>query len=67
MFALRLERYCSTGNFPFAIKDLHAAFDDERKLLVEYFLDEDKFVKDIQADHKAVLNNLHTLVLKMVM
>lgn len=66
MFALRLERYCSTGHFPLSIKDLYESYDDERKILVEYFFDAERFERDIQADHRAVLNNLHIMVLQMV-
>lgn len=66
MFALRLERYCNTENYPLSISDLYHSYADERRRLVEYFCNADKFDQDIETDHKAVLNYLHTVIVKMI-
>lgn len=62
MFALRQERFCKTGIYPLSINDLLASYSDGNKILVEYFIDKDKFEKDIEKNHKEVLINLHNLV-----
>lgn len=62
MFALRLERYCKTGVYPLSINDLLASYNDENKLLVEYYIDKDKFTNDIENNHIDVIMNLHNLV-----
>lgn len=62
MFALRQERFCKTGIYPLSINDLLASYSDENKILVEYFIDKDKFEGDIERNHKNVLVNIHDLV-----
>lgn len=62
MFALRLERFCKTGVYPLSTNDLLAAYNDENKILIEYFIDKDKLIKDIEKNHTNVLMNIHDLV-----
>lgn len=62
MFALRQERFCKTGIYPLSINDLLTAYNDGNKILVEYFMDKEKFEGDIERNHKEVLINLHNLV-----
>lgn len=67
MFALRLERYCNTGSFPLSVNDLYCAYNDEKKQLIEYFYNEEKLKQNIETDHKSVLNNMHTLIIGMLL
>lgn len=62
MFALRQERFCKTGVYPLSAKELLASYRDENRILVEYFLDKEKFERDIANNHKAVLQTMHDLV-----
>lgn len=62
MFALRQERFCATGVYPLSIEQLLEAYQDENRLLVEYFVNKEKFEKDILANHKEVLMFLHDKV-----
>lgn len=62
MFALRQERFCKTGEYPLSNQDLLNAYDNEYKILVEYFLNKDKLEQDIRLDHRAALMEMHRLV-----
>jgi Nucleotidyltransferase domain. len=62
MFALRQERFCKTGIYPLSINDLLASYSDDNKILIEYFIDKDKFERDIERNHKDVLIYIHNLV-----
>jgi len=62
MYELRKERFCTTGFYPLSIEQLLEAYDDENQKLVEYFVDPEKFEKDIETDHKGVLMFLHDRV-----
>lgn len=62
MFALRLERFCKTGIYPLTINDLLASYSDSNKILIEYYINKDKFERDIDRNHKDVLINIHNLV-----
>ena len=62
MFALRQERFCKTGVYPLSAKELFASYQDENRILVEYFLDKETFDSDIAKDHKAVLLKMHDLL-----
>jgi len=66
MFALRLERYCKTSSYPLSIMDLLNSYKDEYKILVEYFMNKERFDKDIQLDHKKVFETLHTLISSLI-
>lgn len=66
MFALRLERYCETTEFPLSNMDLLFSYNDEKRILVEYFMDKDKFNKDIADNHQKVLSNIHNLVCSLI-
>lgn len=62
MFALRQERFCTTGIYPLSTIDLLNAYTDENKILVEYFMNKEKFDYDISRNHKEVLINMHNLI-----
>lgn len=66
MFALRLERFCTIGNYPLSIQDLLNSFDNNYRLLVEYFVDKEKFENHIKENHRKVLGKIHTLVSQMI-
>lgn len=66
MFALRQERFCKTGVYPLSTRELLASYEDERKILVEYFLEKEKFETDVERNHKGVLMMLHNLLEKML-
>ena len=66
MFALRQERFCKTGVYPLSIRDLRDSYDDENVVLVDYFLDKEKFEADIRLNHKSVLMELHQLVQQLI-
>lgn len=66
MFALRQERFCKTGIYPLSINDLLTSYSDGNKILVEYFIDKDKFERGIVKNHKDVLINIHNLVCTLI-
>lgn len=66
MFALRQERFCKTGTYPLSTKELLVSYQDENRVLMEYFLDKDKFERDIAKNHKEVLLTMHDLVKKLI-
>ena len=59
MFALRQERFCSTGVYPLSTESLLESYQDDNRILVEYFLSQEKFETDILSDHKETLMFLH--------
>lgn len=59
MFALRQERFCSTGVYPLSIENLLESYQDDNKILVEYFLNRERFETDILTNHNDVLMFLH--------
>ena len=66
MFALRLERFCTIGRYPLSIQDLLSMFDDSYRVLVEYFIDKEKFEDDIKENYHEVLGKIHTLISQMI-
>lgn len=66
MFALRLERFCTIGKYPLSIQDLLSTFDDSYRVLVECFIDKEKFENDIKENHQEVLGKIHTLISQMI-
>ena len=66
MFALRQERFCTTGIYPLSTTELLNSYTDETKILVEYFMNKEKFDFDILKNHREVLNNMHNLIKKMI-
>ena len=59
MFALRQERYCTTGVYPLSIENLLESYQDDNRIMVEYFLNQEKFETDILSNHRDVLMLLH--------
>lgn len=59
MFALRQERFCTTGVYPLSIESLLESYQDDNRIMVEYFLNQEKFETDILFNHKDVLMFLH--------
>lgn len=59
MFALRQERFCATGVYPLSIEQLLESYQDDNRIMVEYFMSQKKFEGDILTNHKAVLAFLH--------
>lgn len=66
MFPLRLERYCFLGYYPQTNYDLLKSYDNKVSEMVEYFLDKEKFDKDISINHKEVLSKMHDVVLELL-
>ncbi|MCL2638263.1 MAG: nucleotidyltransferase domain-containing protein [Oscillospiraceae bacterium] len=66
MFALRLERYSFTNQYPLTIKDLLNAY-TEPPLSVIYFTNSDKWDKDIKDSKDRVLHALHDEVEKLLL
>ncbi len=52
MFALRQERFCATGIYPLSTEQLLRSYSDNNRIIVEYFMDREKFDNDIKTDHK---------------
>lgn len=61
-FALRLECYCRAGIFPVSEKELFENCSDDKKFLLEYYSDKEKFDNDILEDHRKVLAKIHSAV-----
>lgn len=66
MFALRKERFCTTGIYPLSVSDLLNSCSDDNRILVEYFADREKFESDISRNHKEVLARIHGLIERML-
>jgi predicted nucleotidyltransferase len=66
LYNMRVERYCKTGKYPQSYKDLRAAYLDECTLFVDYSLEPEKFIKDIQDKKDDTLEKMHTLITKMI-
>lgn len=66
MFALRQERFCTTGVYPLSVSDLLNSYSDDNRILVEYFRNREKFENDISEDHKEVLAHIHGLIERML-
>lgn len=66
MFPLRLERYCALGYYPNTNYELLESYKGKMHDLIEYFLDEEKFNKAINKDHRELLSNMHDLVLEIM-
>ena len=47
MFALRQERFCTIGVYPLSIEQLLESYQDDNKILVEYFMNREKLEKDM--------------------
>jgi len=62
MFALRLERYLKTGNYPLSTKELQSTCDSHLKILVLWFMNPNLLDEDIRKDHHYVLNTMHNLI-----
>jgi predicted nucleotidyltransferase len=58
-FALRQERFCSTGIYPLSIENLLESYQNDNRKMVEYFINQEKFETDILSNHKEVLKFLH--------
>lgn len=52
---LRQERFCATGVYPLSIESLLESYQDDNRIMVEYFLNKERFETDILSDHKDVL------------
>lgn len=66
MFALRQERFCATGVYPLTTEQLLESYQDNNRILVEYFMNQEKFDHDILTNHKSVLMVLHDRIQKLV-
>lgn len=66
MFALREERFCKIGVYPLTNYDLLNSYHDANKILVEYFLDKEKFETDIDLNHKETMMKIHDLISEMM-
>lgn len=62
MFALRQERFCSTGVYPLSIESLLESYQDDTRIMVEYFLNQERFETDILSNHTGVLMFLHNRI-----
>lgn len=63
MFALRQERFCTTGVYPLSIENLLESYHDDNRIMVEYYLNQEQFENDILSNHKVVLMFLHDKIL----
>lgn len=66
MFALRQERFCATGVYPLSIEQLLKSYQDDNRIMVEYFMNREKFDYDMSINHKAVLMGLHNRVQRLI-
>ncbi|MFZ7120304.1 MAG: nucleotidyltransferase domain-containing protein [Eubacteriaceae bacterium] len=66
MFPLRLERYCVLGNYPTTNIELLESYEGRMHKIVKYFLDEEKFNKDINRNHREVLSIMHDSILEII-
>jgi len=65
MFALRLERYSTTGHYPLTITELLNAYSSP-PISVIYFTNAEKWNEDIQVQRDWVLRSLHEEVVNML-
>lgn len=47
MFALRQERFCSTGVYPLSIESLLEFYQDDNRIMVEYFLNQERLRQSV--------------------
>lgn len=66
MFPLRLERYCVLEYYPNTNSELLESYEGRLHEVVEYFLDEEKFNKDINRNHRKVLSIMYDSVLEII-
>lgn len=66
MFALRQERFCTTGIYPLSTEDLLKSYQDDNRILVEYYMNKEKFETDILTNHKEVLMHLHDRIQRFI-
>ena len=66
MFALRLERYFYSNQYPIAISDLHNAYNDPPKSIM-YFMSKEKWESDVQSNRNATLYYLHDEIESLLM
>ena len=66
MFALRLERYLYTKQYPFTCNDLLAAYDIP-PISIVYFMNSEKWDQDILNQREKTLYSLHDEVRKMLL
>lgn len=55
MFALRQERFLCSRSLSLSIESLLESYQDDNRIMVEYFLNKERFETDILSDHKDVL------------
>lgn len=67
MYALRQERFCTTGIYPLSIENLLESYQDDNRNMVEYFINEEKFENDILSNHTEVLMFLHNKIQRLIM
>ncbi len=66
LFPMRMERYCSLGNYPTSNIDLLESYTGDIKEIVEYSLNEEKLNRDIETDHRAVLKKMHDAIMNIL-
>lgn len=66
MFALRQERFCATGIYPLSTEQLLESYQDNNRIMVEYFMNREKIDKDILINHKDVLMVLHDRIQRLI-
>jgi len=66
MFSLRLERWCTCGNYPRSITDLKNAYGDPVGEVIIYFMQPEVLERDLLQDHRAVLHKMHTVVSQLL-
>lgn len=66
MFALRQERFCTTGIYHLSTEDLLKSYQDDNRILVEYYMNKEKFETDILTNHKEVLMHLHDRIQRFI-
>ncbi len=66
MFPLRLERWCTSGNYPFFIIDLKNAYCNPVGEIINYFMHPEELERDLLRDHRDVLHKMHTIVSQLL-
>lgn len=66
MFALRQERFCATGVYPLSIEQLLESYQDDNRIIIEYFMNQEKFENDIALNHKNILMLFHDSVQRLI-
>lgn len=64
-YIMRVERFCNIGKYPLTNKELMESCENKYRIIVEYFINEQKFIDDITKDKNAVLFSIHSLVEKL--